>query len=238
VRAVNAVGPGPWSGAATTLAPFDSVPDFVAQGYAALAQRPPTTEESRTATDALIAGSLLPAAHTATLIEGDQWQGIVAPVLRLYRAFYLRDAEAGGLEYWEGRRRGGLSLNAMSQLFTGTAEFRTLYGSLTNREFVRRVYLNVLEREPDAAGWDYWTAELDQGRINRGRLMIGYSESAEYRTATRSRVLPILVWWGLVDRLPRTDEATAAATALAGGATTTDLVATVYATTEWATHVQ
>lgn len=238
VRALNAVGLGPWSVASDpVLPPFDGIPEFVSWAYGRLALRAPTTSEASTAAQVLATGARTPAAITADLIAGDPWAATLSPIVRLYRAYYLRDPESGGLAYWEGRRRSGLSLAAMSQLFSGTPEFRTLYGSLSNREFVRRVYLNVLDREPEVEGWDYWTAELDSGRMNRGRVMVGYSESPEYRTATQDVVLPTVVWWGLLQRVPTSTERTRAAALLSAGVGVVGLVDEVFGATEWARTV-
>jgi hypothetical protein len=68
-------------------------------------------------------------------------------------------------------------------------------------------------------------------------MMIGYSESTEYRTATRRIVLPTVVYWGLLDRVPTAQERTDAAAILAGGGGTATLVEAIVATPEWATHV-
>jgi lysophospholipase L1-like esterase len=238
VRAVNVSGTGPWSAAsALAVPPFANPAWFVARVRGDLAAPPLTVLQQNTALAALAAGTTTPAGLTADALQGPDWEPILAPVSRLYRAYYLREAEADGLQYWEGRRRRGLTIAQMSQLFTGTNEFRVMYGTLSNREFVRRVYLNVLEREPEPAGWDYWTEELDTGRFNRGRMMLAYSESAENKTVTRPRVLPVVVWWGLLDRLPTADERTAAATLLAGGGTVEELIEQAFTTTEWAEHV-
>ena len=58
-------------------------------------------------------------------------------------------------------------------------EFKTMYGNLTNGQFVTLVYQNVLDRNPKPADHAYWKGQLDQGVINRGRLMTLFSESAE-----------------------------------------------------------
>jgi len=183
IRAVNSVGSGPWSASsALAIPPFTNPAWFIARVRGDLAAGPLTVLQQNAALADLASGATTPAGLTADAVEGPQWDAIIGPVSRLYRAYYLREAEAGGLTYWEGRRRRGLSIAAMSQLFSGTAEFRALYPNMSNRQFVRQVYLNVLHREPEPDGWDYWTDELDSGRINRGRMMIGYSESAENRT--------------------------------------------------------
>ena len=46
--------------------------------------------------------------------------------------------------------------------------------------FVDLVYRNVLARPPDPAGRAHWAGGLDSGRLTRGGVMIGFSESAEF----------------------------------------------------------
>ncbi len=77
----------------------------------------------------------------------------------------------------------GTTLSSVSDNFASSGEFQTMYGSLSNRDFVRRVYLNVMGREPDAAGYDYWVGLLNRG-TRRGEVMVGFSESAEFRVRT------------------------------------------------------
>ena len=57
------------------------------------------------------------------------------------------------------------------------------------------VYRNVLGREPDASGWSYWTAELNQRRLTRGQLMVQFSESTEFVT-TAAPVVTGPAWNG------------------------------------------
>ena len=106
------------------------------------------------------------------------------PVQRLYRAYFLRDADAGGLTYWMQRRAAGVSLGAISSAFAASAEFRARYGSLDDAGFVTLVYRNVLGRAPDAGGAGYWLDQMRAGRLGRAGLMLNFSESAEFRAAT------------------------------------------------------
>ncbi|MEZ5342892.1 MAG: DUF4214 domain-containing protein [Acidimicrobiales bacterium] len=106
-------------------------------------------------------------------------------IYRLYLAFFLRFPDAGGMDFWTDMRIGGTSLDAISGEFVNSAEFQARYGSLSNEEFVQLVYENVLGREPDAAGRDYWTSLLNNGR-SRGSVMTGFSESVEFILLTGS----------------------------------------------------
>jgi hypothetical protein len=106
-------------------------------------------------------------------------------VARLYRAFFQRPPDAGGLASWlAAYRAGDLCLPDIAEFFAGSAEFRAAYGDLDVPQFVRRVYLNVLGREPDPDGYTYWAGELAHGGLTRGELMTGFSESPEFRALT------------------------------------------------------
>ncbi len=101
-------------------------------------------------------------------------------VRRLYRAFFLREADDEGLSFWYGQQISGLSLSEIAERFARDAEFVSRYGSLASREFVSLVYQNVLDREPDRGGLSYWTSELDAGRRTRGEVMVAFSEGPEF----------------------------------------------------------
>ena len=103
---------------------------------------------------------------------------------RLYSAYFLREPDLSGFAYWADRFRSGQSLVSISQAFTGSAEFTSTYGQLTNGDFVRLVYRNVMQREGDGAGVAYWTDILDRRVRGRGSVMALFSESAEYKVAT------------------------------------------------------
>jgi len=103
---------------------------------------------------------------------------------RLYSAYFLRDPDLKGLQFWVDQLLGGEPLGDVSQFFAGSDEFIERYGELDDGEFVDLVYQNILEREPDAKGRAHWVEQLGSGAIDRGRVMIGFSESPEYVAKT------------------------------------------------------
>ncbi len=118
---------------------------------------------------------------TAANLGSDCGEGVlVGQVRRLYSAYFRRESDQAGLGYWVARLSEGSGLGDVASFFAASPEFKTTYGRLSNADFVRLVYRNVMGREPDAAGFAYWTSRLDQG-LNRGHLMIGFSESPEFR---------------------------------------------------------
>ena len=103
----------------------------------------------------------------------------VGGVRRLYAAFFRRESDSAGLQYWVGQRDRGVSLAAIAEHFVSSTEFRHNYGSLSDRDFVDLVYRNVLGRSPDQAGYDYWVGRL-RTDLDRGGLMVGFSEGPEF----------------------------------------------------------
>ena len=101
------------------------------------------------------------------------------PVRRLYRAFFQRESDAGGLAYWVQRYADGESLTGIADYFATSAEFQATYGQLSDRDFVKTVYVNVMGRSPDQGGYDYWVGQMRSG-MTRGELMVAFSESQEF----------------------------------------------------------
>lgn len=82
----------------------------------------------------------------------------------LYLAYFGRAPDQEGLEFWQKQLiEGNQTLDQITNNFGFSQEALTLFPqTATNREFVRKVYVNALGREPDAGGWDYWTKTLDE----------------------------------------------------------------------------
>lgn len=110
----------------------------------------------------------------------DQNEAAVS-VARLYHAALDRAPDAGGLTYWTQRVEGGQPLSAVADGFAFSAEFQQTYGALSQEGYVRQLYRNVLDREADAGGLSGWLAELTSGRMDRGDVLLGFSESLEFQ---------------------------------------------------------
>jgi hypothetical protein len=106
-----------------------------------------------------------------------------ARINRLYQAFFLRAPDAAGLSYWAGQAESGVALETIAAAFAGSDEFQNQYGELSNQAFVSLVYNNVLNRPADTDGLNYWSGQLNAG-LDRGTVMVGFSESAEFIKST------------------------------------------------------
>ena len=102
-------------------------------------------------------------------------------MFRLYNAAFARFPDADGLKYWIGNFSSGVDdERAVSSSFLASAEFKERYGdNITHETYVQNLYLNVLNRELDQGGYDYWVGNLNNGIEQRHEVLLGFSESAE-----------------------------------------------------------
>ena len=102
-------------------------------------------------------------------------------MFRLYNAAFARFPDADGLKYWIGNFSSGIDdERAVSSSFLASAEFKQLYGeNITHETYIQNLYLNVLSRELDQGGYDYWVGNLNNGIEQRHEVLLGFSESAE-----------------------------------------------------------
>ena len=103
-----------------------------------------------------------------------------AQVTRLYRAVLDRDPEDAGLAFWTTALRTGADLDDLATVFVASPEFQDRYGDVGPGEFVNLLYLNVLDREADPAGREFWTSGLQSGRLDRDDVVLAFSQSPEF----------------------------------------------------------
>ena len=100
-------------------------------------------------------------------------------VYRIYKAVFGRKADDSGLGYYIHQIDNGMSLKAVANDFISSAEFTARYGANASDEtFIRLLYNNVLGRDPDQGGFNYYMNQLSHG-IGRTAVLIDFSESVE-----------------------------------------------------------
>lgn len=140
----------------------------------------------------------------ADFVRSAEFRESLAPISRLYLAYFDRAPDYAGLTYWMYQYRAGMKLEDISEAFAQSAEFAQVYGAKTHAEFVQLVYRNVLGRQPDSAGYAYWLGELNAGRATRGAVMTGFSQSAEYGVSSAPAVVVSMLYTAMLQRTPDT----------------------------------
>ncbi len=117
------------------------------------------------------------------------WDTNAESVRRLYIATLNRAPDDTGHQNWQASLAGGQSLQSIATGFINSTEFSNVYGPLNNTQFVTTLYQNVLGRAPDSSGLASWVSMLDSG-TSREAVVLGFSESLEFKNASDIRVHP------------------------------------------------
>jgi hypothetical protein len=128
------------------------------------------------------------------------------PAIRLYTAYFGRTPDTGGVKFWSKKLRSGSTLLNVSDFFSTSSEFKNTYGDIDEAEFVALIYRNVLNRNPDGTGFSFWTRQLQSGRYSRAEVMIGFSESSEFKTKNIARVGTTIAYLHMLNRVPTQGE--------------------------------
>jgi len=110
--------------------------------------------------------------------------GNAGQAYRVYKAAFNRDPMNGdtkGLGYWIAQIDKGMNLTEVAARFVDSNEFRSLYGTNpTNEQFLTKLYTNVLGRQPEASGFNWWLNELNTNPTKtRAKVLADFAESAE-----------------------------------------------------------
>ncbi len=128
--------------------------------------------ENKTGTDAIVRAGIWDVNENA------------AKVARMYDTALGRLPDVAGLSFWTTSfEAGSQTLDTLAAAFTGSAEFQSVYGALSNRAFVELAYLNTLDRAGESGGVDFWTDWLNAGN-SRSAMVVQFSESAEHVVLT------------------------------------------------------
>ena len=114
----------------------------------------------------------------------------MAAVARLYDTAFNRLPDLAGLLSWKDALSNGGTVAQVAQAFSAAPEFLALYGGAGAAPgvLVDALYANTLDRAPDAAGRAFWVQQIESGRATRAQVVLGFSESAEHRTATLGNI--------------------------------------------------
>lgn len=233
----TSAGVGPLSTVSAFAAPpFASFTNLTNRQYLDFRLRAATAAERTAWNTPLTNGSLTPVGAVDQAVDFPEWAR-QSPMIRLFQAYFLRLPDLGGLNYWTGKSRGGMRINQISSSFAASSEFTNRYGKLSNRAFVELVYTNVLGRNGDPGGIASWTAKLDAKTKSRGEVMVGFSESNEYKNKTRALTDVVNVYTGMLRRTPTKAENTEWEAALKDGTPRRDLVAALFASVAYDARV-
>lgn len=97
-----------------------------------------------------------------------------------YLAFYGRPADPAGMKFWsEQLSAAGGDIETIKSAFANSDEARQRFGSDTAAERVAQIYQQLFDREPDAAGLDYWVDAIGKGHASVADVAIAVLGGAQ-----------------------------------------------------------
>ncbi|CAN7666913.1 DUF4214 domain-containing protein [Rhizobium sp. LjRoot30] len=106
--------------------------------------------------------------------------GIAGQAYRVYQAAFDRAPDPAGLGFWIREMDAGLSLYEVSRGFVASQEFGDIYGyGASNASFVAKLYNNVLGRDGESAGLQFWGDLLSSEKMDKAAMLASFSESPE-----------------------------------------------------------
>ncbi len=186
---------------ANFFASTSDVTAFVTRFYQHCLGREPETEGLNNWVSSLNNGGKTGDELAQAFIFSDEFQSLNTSdsefVTILYRAFFDREADAGGYNNWIGQLGNGASRLDVLNGFTTAQEFETLcenYGitassasnDISVQGFVTRFYQHCLGREPDTGGLNNWVDSLNNGNKTGDELAQAFIFSNEFQNQNTS----------------------------------------------------
>ena len=139
-----------------------------------------TTETTASTDNTASTGNVDQSTDTGTTANVDDSNDAEAQIAELYIATFDRAPDEAGLKYWvEQHQEHGMTIEQIAQSFFDQPETKAMYGDGDVESFIDSVYEHVLDRKPDAAGKDYWKAELENGNISKDKYIIAILNAAK-----------------------------------------------------------
>jgi hypothetical protein len=106
--------------------------------------------------------------------------GTAGQAYRIYEAVLGRAPDLEGLGYWINDMDNGVSLTTIAKGFIASPEFQGKYGANPSYEtYLTLLYNNILDRDPDPIGMDYWVSNMRNGIDSPAVVLASFSEGYE-----------------------------------------------------------
>ena len=77
-----------------------------------------------------------------------------------------------------------------AESFMNSNEMKELYiDTSSNEEYILSLHENILNKESDSFGFEYWLNQLQSNKDNQNNLLIGFAESTKNKKHLRKKHL-------------------------------------------------
>lgn len=104
--------------------------------------------------------------------------GKAGDAFRLYLTALDRLPDQTGLSFWVGALDDAVALVDVAAAFTTSDEYQSLYGTVTDSQFITGLYDNLYDRAPDEAGQVFWEEAMASG-ASRADILVSFATARE-----------------------------------------------------------
>jgi hypothetical protein len=113
------------------------------------------------------------------VVEMDFNRSEAATLIRMYESLFNRAPDEGGINSYLEALESGVSLHDVALSFVNSAEAEQTYGSMSNIEFIDKLYSSTLDRTADVGSLIKWTKALENGSMDRADVLLSFADSTE-----------------------------------------------------------
>jgi len=132
-------------------------------------------------------------------LDSVEFQAGAGAIARLYFGSLNRLPDATGMTFWMDQQKAGSTIEQIANVFAASSEFTVLNSGLTDSAFVQKQYQTILGRAATTQEQTDWGTQLSAG-ANRGVVVLGLTESAEYKLTSDTKLSVALDYLGLLGR--------------------------------------
>lgn len=104
---------------------------------------------------------------------------VMSFVQRLYTYCLNRDNDVAGMKYWSMRLANRkITGSYAARFFFNSDEFQSV--TMTNSEYVTRLYRTIMDRTPDVDGMNFYLTRLENGTMTRAQVLEAFLGSVEW----------------------------------------------------------
>ena len=100
-------------------------------------------------------------------------------ITRLYDVLFDRAPDQHGMSHWMSKHASGMALRDIAAGFLGSDEGKPVYGSLSNAQYIDKLYNMAFGRHASAGERSHWNDLLDNGKASRADMLLAFADSAE-----------------------------------------------------------
>ena len=98
----------------------------------------------------------------------------------MYVAYYGRPGDAGGLDFWAGKlEEVNGNLMEIIDAFGNSMEFTERFGDLDDEELVNNIFLQLLGRDADSEGLNFYLNGLREGRFTLASIALNVADGTK-----------------------------------------------------------